>query len=74
MYFGFPAYFHANDRKMELTAIKCIFLGYATRVKVVDCCISIRTKDSKIIISIDVTIDKYDMYIQGGESTSLARK
>lgn len=58
--FGCPAYCHVNDRKLEPRSKKCIFLGYADRVKGYRLWCS-DPKSPKFIVSRDVVFDESTM-------------
>ena len=55
--FGYPAYFHVNDGKLESRAKKDIFLGYATGVKGYRLWCP-NPKSPKFVISRDITFDE----------------
>ena len=56
--FGCPTYMHVSEGKLEPRARKCIFLGYASRVKGYRLwCLD--PKSPKFAISRDVTFDEF---------------
>jgi len=57
--FGFSAYAHVNEGKLEPRAKKCIILGYAFGVKVYKFWYA---NLSKIIISKNITFDESTMF------------
>ncbi|KAI4344898.1 hypothetical protein L6164_012080 [Bauhinia variegata] len=72
--FGCPTYAHVNDGKLELRAIKCIFLGYVVGVKGYRLWCTEKDRTPRFIISRDVTFDESAVCGQKKELGDLAGK
>nr|GEX02267.1 retrotransposon protein, putative, Ty1-copia subclass [Tanacetum cinerariifolium] len=70
--FGCPAYAHVNDGKHEPRAVKCIFLGYETGVKVYQLWCTEGKSPDKFFISKNVTFDESAMLVQSRGCKSFA--
>lgn len=71
--FGFPAYAHMNDGRLEPREMQCIFLGYATRVKCYRLWCIEKGRTPKIMLSRDVTFDEFSICNQGKSDEIQAR-
>ena len=59
-----PTYVHVNDGKLEARIMKCIFQGYAPRVKSYQLWYTREGKNSKNLVSRDVTYNKASMWLR----------
>ncbi|GKV08223.1 hypothetical protein SLEP1_g19888 [Rubroshorea leprosula] len=69
--FGCLVYAHVRDGKLEPRAMKCVFLGYTSRVKGYrQWCVQ---KSPQFLMSRDVTFDEFAMLQKANEESTIAK-